>query len=344
MSNSSDVYVKNTVYFKADMIFYTLNHDFRIPKINSYEVMLFCAHLIDIPILNCAMINLNKREHFVNNSGLYYGDIKFETDEYILLPNGHAHVCLSVIEKAPIQRLKTSKIYHFVSGALDAVYFLLSCLSIMGLFGTLVTYTKFPKLRNFHGLGIICLSIALLFAIIFTLLSDKIPLSGSACIAFAAITHYFWLAAFTWMTLISVIMMDAFVVNRTKPIRKSNKAYSVFLLTGWCTPLLIVLLLLFLQFCKSCSYSDIIIYNGDSTCWLATPTINLYAFGVPVVLSLTINLTLITTTLVSLCKARKQSNLLQHKRKNEDSWREVLLLFKVSRRLFMNNCFFGFYI
>ena len=333
VSNSSDVYMKNKIYFKADMIFYISNHVLRLPKVKSYEAMLFCAHLVDNPFLNCAMIKLTKEEYLVNYSGLYYGKNKFETDEYIVLPNGHAQICLNVFEKARKNSLNSPKSYRFVSGALDAVHFLLNCLSIMGLFGTLVTYMKLQKLRTFHGFGIICLSLALLFANLLTLLSDKIPLSGLVCIVFAAMTHYFWLAAFSWMTLISIILIDAFVVNRTKPIRKSVKAYSVFIFTGWCTPLLVVLLLLLLQFCASCFSFDIIIYDGDSTCWLATPTINLYAFGFPVVLSLTINLILITTTLISLRKARKISNLLQHKQENEDSWREALLFFKVSRRI-----------
>ena len=330
VSNSTDVYLKNTMYFTADVIIYTLHHDFQKQNQNSYEETLFCAHVIDVPFLNCAMIRLLKGEYSFNMSGLYYMDRKLETGEYILLPNGHAQVCLSVIEKQPMQSSKTSKHYRFVSGALDVVHFSSTSLSIMGLIGTLVTYIKFKKLRNLHGVGIISLSLALLLANTLTVLSDKIPLSGSVCIAFAAITHFFWLAGFTWMNLISAIMIDAFVLNRTKLLRKSLKAVSVILLTGWSAPLLIVLLLLFLQFCRSCFYSDIIIYDGISTCWLATPTVNLYAFGIPVVLSLTINLALLTTTLISLHVARKKSNLLQHKRENKDSWKEVLLFLKVS--------------
>ena len=246
------------------------------------------------------------------------------------MPNGHAQVCASVIQKPSIQSSKTSTTYDFVSGALDAVHFSLSCMSFVGLVGTLVTYMKFKKLQNLHGIGIISLSLALLFAYTLTVLSDKIPLSGAVCIAFAAITHFFWLAAFTWMTLISAIMIDAFVVNSTKLIHKSVKAVSAILLTGWCTPLLTVLMFLFLQFCKSCFSSDIIIYDGISTCWLATPSVNLYAFGIPVLLSLTISFTLLTTTLVSVRMARRKSNLLQHKRENEDSWKEALLFLKVS--------------
>ena len=69
VSNNSDVYLKLTMYFTADMIIYTLNHDFRYPKQNSYEEMLFCAHEINVPFLNCAMIRLRKAEYSFNNSG-----------------------------------------------------------------------------------------------------------------------------------------------------------------------------------------------------------------------------------------------------------------------------------
>ena len=253
----------------------------------------------------------------------------FKSDEYVILPNGHVQVCLSVIKRFSRQSKQGLKSYRFVSGALDAVHFSLSCLSIVGLFSTLVTYMRFKQLRTLHGVCIIGLSLALLLANTFSVMSDKIRISGSVCIAFAAITHYFWLAAFTWMTLISAVMIDTFVVNPTKPTRKSIKAYSVILLTGWSTPLLIVLVLLSLQFCKLCSF-DIVIYDGISTCWLATPSINLYAFGIPVMISLTINFILISILMVSLRKAREASNKLQHRTKSEESWKEALLCLKVS--------------
>ena len=329
VSNNSEVFLKDTVYFKADLIIYTSNHDFQIPKHISYEVMLFCAHVIDVPSLDCEMIELSRKEYSFNKSVIFYGEVKFETGEYVILPNGHVQVCLSVIKQFSMESKKVLKSYRFVSGALDAVHFSLSFLSIMGLFSTLVTYMRFKQLRNLHGVCIIGLTLALLLANTLSVVSDKIHISGSVCIAFAAITHYFWLAAFTWMTLISAVMIDTFVVNPTKPIRKSIKAYSVILLTGWSTPLLIVLVLLSLQFCKLCSF-DIVIYDGISTCWLATPSINLYAFGIPVMISLTINFILISVLMVSLRKAREVSNKLQHKRKNDNSWKEVLLCLKVS--------------
>ena len=328
--NDTEVYQKDTVYFKADKIIYVFNHDFRLRKLNSYEVMLFCAVVIDVPSLDCAMIKLSRKEYSFRKLGFYYGEVKFETDEYVILPNGHAHVCLSVIEHFSKQRMKVSESYRFVSGALDAVHFSLSCLSIMGLFFTLVTYMRFKQLYNLYGVCILGLSLDLLLANGFTILSDKIQLSGSVCIAFAAITHYFWLAAFTWMTSISAVMLDTFVVNRTKPIRKSIKAYTVILLTGWGTPLFIILVLLFLQFCELCSPSGIAIYDGVPTCWLATPSINLYAFGIPVMISLAINMVLMSILMVSLRKARETSNKLQHRKKNDGSWKEALLCLKVS--------------
>ena len=179
------------------MIIHILNHDFRLSKDNSYEVLIFCAHIIDVPYLDCAMITLSSEEYSFNTSHLFYGEIQFETDDFIILPDGHAQVCHSVIEDHFRWRKRVLGSYRFISGALDSVHFSLSCLSVMGLVSTLVTYMKFKELRNLHSVSIIGLSVALLLANIFTVLSDKMSLSGLVCIAFAVITHYFWRAAFT---------------------------------------------------------------------------------------------------------------------------------------------------
>ena len=335
VENTTDLYLKDTIYFQANTIIYILDYYLQNREHKSYEGMLFCAHIVNSIFLDCAMITLSRNEYYFNQSTLFYGDVKLEADKYTILPNGNAHICRSAIDNQFTDSITLSKLerFRFVSGALDAIHFSFSCLSVISFIGTLVTYMKFKQLRNLQGIGIMCLSFALLFANIFTVLSDKITLSDSVCIAFAAITHYFWLAAFTWMTLISTIMIDTFVFNPAKPLRKSTAEFFLLLLAGWGTPFLIILLLLFLHFCESCFTSDITIYDGDSTCWLATPMINLYAFGIPVVLSLTINLILITITLLSLHTARLASNRLQQKRQNKDAWKEALMLLKVSCKL-----------
>ena len=334
VANITDIYLKDAIYFQANIFIYILNYYSQHRKHYSYEIILFCAHIIDRLFLDCLMITLSEKEYYLNKSSLYYGDIKFETNEYVILPNGDAHVCLSVISSQSDARSENLESYRFVPEALGAVHFLFNCLSILSLFATLATYLKFKQLHNLQGIGIMCLSLALLFANIFSILSDKIPLSGSICIAFAAITHYFWLAAFTFMTLISTIMINTFVVNPTKPLSKNITAFCTALLFGWGIPFLIILLLLFLHLCDSCFTSDIVVYAGDSSCWLASPTINLYAFGVPVVLSVTVNLVLIAITLISLRRARQASNRLQQKTKNKDAWKEAVVLLKVIFKLY----------
>ena len=161
VENNKDLYLKDKIYFQTDKIINILNYYSRDQKDNHYEVMLFCAHIIDSPFLDCPMITLNAKEFFVNKSSLYYGDIEFETNEYVVLPNGDAHVCSSVIENQPKPSSKSSERYRFVTGALDAVHFSFNCLSVICLFGTLVTYLKFKELHNLQGIAIICLSIAL---------------------------------------------------------------------------------------------------------------------------------------------------------------------------------------
>ena len=56
--NITDVYLKATIYFQADIIVYSLNYYSQHRTHSSYEVMLFCAHIIDSPFLDCPMITL----------------------------------------------------------------------------------------------------------------------------------------------------------------------------------------------------------------------------------------------------------------------------------------------
>ena len=51
--NDSEIFLKDTVYFKADIIIYTLNHDFQIPKHIGYEV-----NAILRPCDRCSLIRL----------------------------------------------------------------------------------------------------------------------------------------------------------------------------------------------------------------------------------------------------------------------------------------------
>ena len=110
--NITDVYLKDTIYFQADIIVYSLNYYSQHRTHSSYEVMLFCAH-IDSPFLDCPMITFNGTEHYLNKSSLYYKNIKFETNEYTILPNGDARVCLNVIENQSQLSSKNPESYHF---------------------------------------------------------------------------------------------------------------------------------------------------------------------------------------------------------------------------------------
>ena len=322
IANYTDVYRKGSLYFSASMVMYVFNYDG-----DTSEILLFCARVIYVPVLHCTeRIGLNRTEYSWNKSGLFYESRKFDNGEFIISSNGIAEVCKRAIQ-TKTKNIKTSS---FITGALDAANLVLTCFSVLGLVGTMITYVKFKSLLNLYGQGIVCLSLALLLANVFTIFSNKLELSELACVILGAWTHYLWLVVFSWTAILAIILTSTFTGNVTQWKSNSTKTYILYVTLGWGAPLLLVSLLLSLHMCKICFSSDIAVYGGSTTCWLVNSTINLYAFGVPVATCLILNFVLVTITLISLWKKRQASKKLREALKNEDKWTEVVMFLKVS--------------
>ena len=71
LENITDLYLKDTIYFRADIIIYILSYYSQHRKYDEYEVLLFCAHIINSPFLDCPMITLSAKEYYLNKSSLY---------------------------------------------------------------------------------------------------------------------------------------------------------------------------------------------------------------------------------------------------------------------------------
>ncbi|XP_072023369.1 adhesion G protein-coupled receptor E1-like [Amphiura filiformis] len=152
-------------------------------------------------------------------------------------------------------------------------------------------------------------------------------MSDTLCIVFAALTHYLWLAVFTWATIIVVILCEKFVIHPVN--RKSDKEMTnlACLLFGLCIPLLIVTLTLVVHVLIP---SDVGIYGRSVLCCIVDSRANLYAFGIPVALAIIINIILLTVTMAGLVLQRRKANVLQQKPANKDGMRDLLIFCKVS--------------
>ena len=109
----------------------------------------------------------------------------------------------------------------------------------------------------------------------------------------------------------------------------------VFLLFGLLTPFAIVVVTLIAHFFLP-AVEDI--YGERIICWIINPQANLYAFGIPVALAITINMILMTVTIISLRLKGRRSSKLQQKSSHGDGIQDVVLFGKVSAcKLFLQN-------
>ena len=97
----------------------------------------------------------------------------------------------------------------------DEIYitFIGSILSIISLLFLVVVYMSFKELRNLPGKRLVSLSIALVwYQIIFRLSAVYKDVEG-LCKAVAICLHFFFLAAFSWMSVIAFDTTNTFKVQ-----------------------------------------------------------------------------------------------------------------------------------
>ncbi len=312
-----------------------IEHNLLEQKLHQYEAVVFCSKTIDTPFHKCESIVIGPRDYYLNETRMHLIN---HTDEvstihsgnFLVLSDKSARICINTsrsevsVDRAPSRS-------RFISNPLDGVSFGLTLLSLIGEVGTIITYSRFKQLRNTYGCGIICLSFALVFAQVCSLASTMILLSDRACVVIAAVSHYFWLSVFSWTTVLAIILVDTFAIRPLQATGGSTKkSLLMYLISGWCTPLVIVSVVLSVHFCDCIASGGI--YGGKVACWIIDPQINLYVFGIPVALSISINTVLLLVTFISLVKKRRKSNRLQNKTPSSDGLKEAILFSKVGMK------------
>ena len=325
------LYVPEGVYINPMFVFYYEHTSFEVRPTKTIDSVFVCGSPVQETIMDCVFVILNASEYNLKNNGtiLVYGSQELTSDEFFILSDHRARVCFDSLERAKGDNTTTA---GFFASSLDAVSFVTTCISLSGLLGTLATYFRFKRLRNIYGQGIMSLSISLIWSQLFAVLSDKLYLPNTACVIFAAMNHYFWLATFTWTTILALILCYKFGLKQIQQTDEGIKASFVLQVFGWGIPLIIIGLALSTHFCDCLLFGDFAFYD-DATCWIRAGFVNWVAFGLPVVISLSINLTSVIITLYKLRKARHFSNRMQQKSEESDRWREAVLFVKVIQKL-----------
>ena len=331
------LYVPGGIYIKIIFVLYYEHSSFKIRPTKTIDSVFVCGSPVKETVLDCVFIILNAAEYNIKNNGtiLVYGGQELTTDEFFILPDHRARVCFNSLKETKGDNTTTT---GFFSTPLDAVSFVTTCISLSGLMGTLTTYIRFKRLRNIYGQGIMSLSISLMSSQILAILADKLYLPGSACVIFAAMNHYFWLATFTWTTILALILSYMFGSRQIHRADEGIKKSLAVQVSGWGVPLIIIGPALITHFCD-CLWVGNFVFYDSVTCWIRSGLVNWFAFGLPVACSLGINVILMIITLYKLRKARHFSNRMQNKLVESDRWREAVLFVKVIYKLYKVHCF-----
>ncbi len=296
-----NVYLSDGVYIKANIVMFHSKYERdNMDTLQRKDVLMICGSSYEMIQPDCLLIALSPQEYIiVNESVLIYRNMTINDTDFSIQPDGQALVCTDIFEK-----LKSDNIGQngdFFSNALDIVSFVASCVSMFGLLGTCVTYTKFKSLRNMYGKCIMVLSSTLFLAQLFTFLSSKVTWSDDGCIAFAITTHYLWLASFAWSTNSAVVLLQQFVIDQTG---KSVERISFVMFAnvfGFGAPMLIVLITFAVHICECIKFT---IYGRNDLCWIQDGIANLVSFGVPVSLLILTNGVILSITVFSLRRSR----------------------------------------
>ena len=263
--------------------------------------------------VNCPtkFVVLNETEYVkvsnntVQSEGIVYEVIKFDAV-------GSAIVCPP--NETTINETRTVIIYSYPSGYLELTY--IGCsLSVIGSALVLLTYGLFKSLRTLPSLILMNLSAAILANNLFILIGGPITQafpSVQLCATVAICLHFFFLAQFMWMSIMSFQMAKGFhQAWKLKMVSKSEQKSStmvVYFLIGWGTPFLIVAISIIVNF----STQNLVLYgvldDGKlGSCWINHLESAIISFIVPLIVSMVINFTLFVIVTVFLCHSARSS-------------------------------------
>ena len=212
-------------------------------------------------------------------------------------------------------------IFSYPVGFLELTY--VGCsLSVIGSALVLITYGLFKELRSLPSKILMNLAFANLVTNLLILVGGPVtqafPIT-QLCTAVAILLHFFFLAQFTWMSVMSFEVVRKF--NRAKKLIIDSKRDKVRLLiiyvsVGWAVPLFISTVSIVVNFTTTGLVLYGVLADGSlGSCWINHLESTVIAFVVPLVLSVSFNLVMfVIVTFYIFMAARSQSKL-----KREDS-------------------------
>ena len=245
-----------------------------------------------------------------NDTVLLNGEV-YDVIDYL---GGNPVVCLS--QNGSFLENTTVLYYSYPTG-----YFILTnigcSLSVVGSFLILLTHILFKELRTLPSKILMNLAVAIIVSNLFILIGGPIISSfpgKNLCTSVAIILHMFFLAQFSWMS-VMVFEMIRTLRNATKLTPESQhfktRLFVAYFVLGWSIPLVITVASIVVNF----TTDDLVLYGEledgtQGSCWINHLESAIVAFIVPVALSILFNGVSFVCVSVLLCSAwRTQSKL-----------------------------------
>ncbi|XP_072028792.1 uncharacterized protein [Amphiura filiformis] len=221
--------------------------DFNTTDVNATSERPSSSCLINTK-LNCSIIvSLNQSDYTMRTSSndnsifILASNETLSREQYLLLADGTILICsTTTLPPASVSR-----------SALDITAAVCGWLSVIALIATLITYLIFTSLRNLAGKAVMNLVIALLFGYLGLQLAGFFLISSEACAVWAVVTHFFWIAAFTWMMLFAFNIARTFSRRGVSARRTSDgSSFWKYFFIGWAIPTVVIAVCIGMHFCN----------------------------------------------------------------------------------------------
>ncbi|XP_071815643.1 uncharacterized protein [Apostichopus japonicus] len=253
--------------------------------------------------------------------------IQFTPDMYTIQQNGDIQVCNFLEASGTVVTYRFLPQYSQTQSILSTVGI---SLSVIALLLTLISYSVFPTLRTrLANIIIMTLCGCLVVAQLLLIFAGISTLHGTLCSVISGLGHFFWLTAFSSSSILGFLMNQTFSLrNQTlRGVKPSKKSIFLFILLCFVLPSIISGTLLILYSVDEDGIYGIV-YGSNSGCWIGGPKINLYAFGIPVAVSVVINMIFFIHITVSICIQKRSSQRIR-KTKEESHLRELVIYSKI---------------
>ena len=207
-------------------------------------------------------------------------------------------------------------LYFYPIGFIELTY--IGCsLSVIGSALVLITYGLFKELRSLPSKILMNLAFANLVTNLLILIggpvSQAFPIT-QFCIAVAILLHFFSLAQFAWMSVMSFEVARKFhQAKRLIEDTERDKFYLliVYTIIAWGLPLLITAISVIVNFTATgLVLYGVLLDNRQGSCWINHRESALVAFVVPLIVAISFNFVMfIIVTIYIIMAARSQAKL-----------------------------------